>query len=1508
MSAPTTTDGDTPSRPATPAIERGRHTARARLVGAVPFLVLAAATYLPLLLTRPGQVGADTKTYLYLDPGRLLHDAPFLWDPGIGLGTVTHQNIGYLWPMGPFYWTLDALGLPDWVAQRLWLATVLFAAGAGVLYLLRTLRWDVVPARRSPGGHVRTWWDLGMVVAALSYALSPYLLAYAARLSVILLPWAALPWLIALTVRSLRHGGWRHPALFALVVLTVGAINATSLILVGLGPLLWVIWVVAFEREVSVRQATGAVLRIGTLTLVTSLWWVAGLALQGSFGIPILRYTETYQAVAVTSMAPELLRGLGYWFFYGNDKLGQWVVPSTGYMSWGVPLSFGLPVLAFVAAVCTRFRHRAFFVLLIAVGVIVGIGGHPYADPSPAGRIFRDFTNLDAGLAFRSTARAVPLIVLGTAVLLGAGVNALGRALPRLALPAGLLAIALVLANMPATWGGNLVDRNLKRPEDIPDYWHEATAALDAGSHDTRVLELPGSDFAAYRWGNTVDPVTPGLMDRPYAARELIPYGSHASANLLNALDRPLQEGTFDPASLAPVARLLGVGDILLRSDLEYERFRTPRPQATWNLFNAIPGLGAPQGFGSPTPPNRARPALPMVDEVELATDPTLPDPPPVAVFPVEDPEPIIRAVPRDNPMLLAGDGDGIVQAAAAGLVDPNQAVFYSGSMAAEPDTMQARLDDGADLVVTDSNRKRARRWSAVRENEGYTERAGETALVDDPGDNRLQVFPDAGDDSFTVSEQRGGATVSATRYGNPITYTPGDRAAQAMDGDRATAWRVGAFSRVEGERLEIDLDRPLTTDRITLLQPQFGVRNRSITGVQLRFDDGDGGDAVDATLDDSSLGGEGQTVTFGERTFSHLVIEITADSVGRRVKYTGLSPVGFAEVGLGDITVQELVRPPTDLLDAAGASSIDHNLDVLFARQRTNPAEPVRADEEAAMARIIDLPVGRTFALAGDARISATAPDELVDRIVGLPDADHGGVTARSSARLAGDVAARASAAIDGDPQTAWQSPYEVPQGSWVEYTLPERTRVDHLDLQIVADGRHSLPTRLRIQADGGPASVVDLPAIERGDELDHTVEVPVDFDAVAGRSIRITLEGVDPLLTPDWYSNAPLPLPVALAEVGLPGVHLGPPPAQVDDRCRDDLVEVAGHPVRVRVVGSTADAVARAALDLEPCGDGGLPLASGESILQATPGNRTGIDLDSIELTSRAGGEAGNGHRAHEPGPTVTVDHEGFVDAHVTVGRPTEPFWLILGQSFNPGWTAAADGDELGEPTLVNGYANAWLVEAPADGGDVAVALEWTPQRAVWVAMALSGLGVLACLVLLVLDPRRRRAVAAEAAGIARDPGLQPTWSPPWAGIASPSTPRVAVVAGLVALLLTTAFSGPVWGALAGVGAVAALRWRWGLPAVRLGAVLGLAGAGGYITLSQLVHRYPPDFDWPNRFEVTNWPALLGVALLVIATLVDVGAARRVTGAATPAPAPPPGAAGPEGTAEERGEPSGS
>src|SRR5204862_8042721 len=120
---------------------------------------------------------------------------------------------------------------------------------------------------------------------------------------------------------------------------------------------------------------------------------------------------------------------------------------------------------------------------------------------------------------------------------------------------------------------------------DTRPYWRQGLGGLDGQGHATRVLELPGADFSHYRWGAPLDPVTPGLMDRPIVGRELHPYGSPASPDLLIALDRRMQEGVFEPSALAPVARLMGAGDVVLRSDLQYERFRSPRPKPTWQSF-----------------------------------------------------------------------------------------------------------------------------------------------------------------------------------------------------------------------------------------------------------------------------------------------------------------------------------------------------------------------------------------------------------------------------------------------------------------------------------------------------------------------------------------------------------------------------------------------------------------------------------------------------------------------------------------------------------------------------------------------------------------------------------------------------------------------------------------------------------------------------------------------------------------------------------------------------------
>ena len=460
--------------------------------------------YLPLLLTHRGMVAADTKPYLTLDPGGLLAGASSMWQPNFAMGTVTHQNLGFLWPTGPFFAVGDLLGLSGWIVQRLWLGSILLAAGLGLRWFLRTIGWRGAP----------------VLVASLAYMLSPYVLDYIARISVILLPWAGLPWMLALTVRALRTPGWRHPAMFALVTLTIGGVNATSLLLVGLGPVLWIAWSVA-EGSVSRRQAVGVVSRIGLLLLGTSAWWIIGLRTQATYGLPTLRLTETYEVIADAATAPELFRGLGYWFFYGQDKLGAWIEPAYAYTRWALPLSFALPLCGLLAASVTRFRFRSHLLLLFGVGMLAAVAAHPFDSPSPLGRVFREWTTTDAGLAMRSTPRALPLVVLATAVFLGAGAEALGRRLPRFRQPIAAVLCLAILANFSPLWRGQLPGDNLQRPLGVPAYWASLAASLHAASapRGTPVPWLPGGGLAPRRWGNTAAPHAPGTLERGGGAR-----------------------------------------------------------------------------------------------------------------------------------------------------------------------------------------------------------------------------------------------------------------------------------------------------------------------------------------------------------------------------------------------------------------------------------------------------------------------------------------------------------------------------------------------------------------------------------------------------------------------------------------------------------------------------------------------------------------------------------------------------------------------------------------------------------------------------------------------------------------------------------------------------------------------------------------------------------------------------------------------------------------------------
>ena len=218
-------------------------------------------------------------------------------------------------------------------------------------------------------------------------------------------------------------------------------------------------------------------------------------------------------------------------------------------------------------------------------------------------------------------------------------------------------------------------------------------------------------------------------------------------------------------------------------------------------------------------------------------------------MFPVDRPGRRSSTTHADGaPVLVAGDGAGLVDAAAGG-PDRRQRADPVLGVARPTTRSRTALDDGATLVRhRHQPRAGASGGRTVRHTRGYTETADEEPLADDPTDNRLPLFPDAGDDAMTVATDRGGVEAARHQLRQPDHVH--QRGAPVAGGRRRPRHRRGGpapSADARGERIELDpRPSPRTTDHITLTQPTNGARNRYITEVRLRFD---GGDPVDVEL-----------------------------------------------------------------------------------------------------------------------------------------------------------------------------------------------------------------------------------------------------------------------------------------------------------------------------------------------------------------------------------------------------------------------------------------------------------------------------------------------------------------------------------------------------------------------------------------------------------------------------------------------------------------------------------
>jgi arabinofuranan 3-O-arabinosyltransferase len=899
--------------------------------------IIALLAYVPLLLSAPGKLPADTKLYLYLNPGRLLSDAAFTWDTRQLGGWVPHQNVGYLWPTGPWFAFFEWLNIPDWIAHRLWLGTLLIIAGLGARWLAKILDLPVNSA----------------FIAGVAFQLSPYVLPYISRTSALLLPWALLPWIVGLTLKLIREPKFSTFSIFGLVILSSGGLNATALLMIAPAPVIWLIdaW---SSRKISFRRALSLTGLLGLISLVMSAWWAAGLSVQGKFGAAVLSYSEALQSTAATSTSTETLRGLGYWLFYDRNEITALTSASTPYQNNLLVITVGIClVIAGVIGLFSGQKLRRPLSLMLLVGVVLSVGAYPTDSPSPLWSYFADNPKSAISLALRSSSRAVPLIALALAIGLGIfavkATSYLSQRSPRLrhvAIPVVFLFICL---NVPALFGGRYIDPAISRPQELPTAWTQAAAFLnqrfDEG-HTGSVLILPGIESAAYRWGYPVDPILPGITKKPLITRDWLPLGSAPFMDLLYALDDSFQNGTADANSIAPIARLLGADTVMVVNSYQYERFGVQRPERSAALMASAPGLQPIGDFGEPS-----------INLAEGDDSNDLSDFPPTALpeislYEVSDAGTGARIT--HNPIVVSADGSGMVDLAAVGLIDGKTSILASAAL--DETSLREAVLNAPEVLVTDSNRKRAHHWRGSQEVWGATE--GTAALVDsfDAFDNRLPVFPLGADrlETLSIAENNSGTSMSATMYGALLSYLPEYRPANANDGNVETSWAVGWGVNPIGQTLTYTSNMGLPmVEQLELIPAQFSFDHRFVTAVSVSVDNSDW---TSYTIDPDT---ENTTIKLNQPGNS-VRVRIDAVSSGNNQL-----PVGWAEILRADFQHQEVITVPSDATAVVTAAT---PVSYSFTRLQADEYKPYRQDPEQSINRHFFVDHEDQFTLTGHA------------------------------------------------------------------------------------------------------------------------------------------------------------------------------------------------------------------------------------------------------------------------------------------------------------------------------------------------------------------------------------------------------------------------------------------------------------------------------------------------------------------------------------------------------------
>jgi arabinofuranan 3-O-arabinosyltransferase len=1364
-------------------------------------LILAAGAFAVAFAQRPGHTFADSRVELSADPALFLDRITALWSSTTDLGHVqSGQFVGYLFPMGPWFALAHAIGLPMWIAERLWMGSLLALSAWGAVVLI-----DDLYGRRRGIAHI---------VAAVVFAANPYVVTFGSRATVALLAYVAMPWLMVAAHRGLRETPrWRWPMAFGFALAAGGGgVNAAFLPWVLAAPALLLLYEV-FALGARPGDVLAFVWRAGLCALVVSLWWIVPVALQAIYGGSFLSFLEQPAAIWSTTSMSESLRLLGYWVFYFGTGYYGAAEPSVSVASpylfspAVIIATFAVPLFAALGLLWNRgWRYAPMFAVLALVGVLGMSAGFPLAKPLERlmSDVYYDFTWLQF---LRTTYKAAPDVALGFACLAGAAVASLYASAR-----AGLLRVLgfrisrwflLPLVAVPICYAlpffdGTAIDARLEYT--IPAYWRAAIADADRTTPpDRRIMVLPGQLFSWYRWGETIASIAPSISRRPVLIRQATQYADARSSELLAAVDDLVQQARLVPGQLRPLLDLMAVGQVLVPADGLGAQSGEPDPAtAARALDHTLPPARPTKKYGRSRAyvpqPGRGGSPVPLPDIRRYRLSPPAPG--------------IVRAEPTRGATVLDGDAGGITSLAAVGDLDIARPLFYAGDL---PDRLlRDQVRGGATLVFTDSDRRGF--TSGARTTANTSETLGPTDPIP-PGLASYNLFPARGSPDQTVALYSGLRSLRTPLF-EGLGLMPQYRPYAAFDGRLDTTWLA---TMPDPKSRYIDL-RFARARRVAAIDVHT---HADIFGGTLGL-----ATSVNGASERRHVLQVGWTrVPIDSSNVRTLRLRVTGTALG-----AGLG--GFDEVRIPGLRVRESLRLPSRLARQTRGMDLSHNA-ISVVLKRTTADFPYRAgaeveaaqagnpldavDAESGMERTVTLPVGRSFGLDGWASVDPAAADTSLDRLVGMPR----GWAFYSSSRFEGLPIYRASSAFDGDRATAWVGNFLKQQFAWIAFRAPHPIRIRRFRL-IPLSSAYAFPTLIQVRTPGGYRRQVRV-------GRDGTVVLP---KAIRTSFLRINLLSLRAPFGPRALRA------VAISDVHIPGLEPPRPRrhGRFLTRCGEITVASAGARATAAASGTVAQLDSGAPLALRGCGaDRILSMNAGTTRLSVRPGATVRPDHLRLRSSAPGIGPPATGPVAPSPPPAILSAGTGSNGRRDGVRVDTHgPAWLVLGESYSRGWEAwckSADGTErsLGQPVPINGYASGWRVGPQCRTARFA----FTPQRLATASYWLSALGVVVMLMLLAGGiVLRRRGLHVPRSPFQRDRAVNaahPVPLPSWTVPPLDPVRRVGWLGALAAAAIAGAIGGYVFAVRAGVviAPVVFALLRLGVSARRLLAVtlLGIA-----------------------------------------------------------------------------------